>query len=114
MEHSLKFVQIDDLNFWVVQHLHAYVLPLSFSFFVIIILSSQLHGQNQMQFSQSLGGQQFQGRQLPSGAIQHGIAQSQLNQGNQLTRHLNQMSSTANSALFNDAQATPNSQMVSY
>ncbi|KVH92894.1 hypothetical protein Ccrd_005054 [Cynara cardunculus var. scolymus] len=71
----------------------------------------QLHGQNQMQFSQSLGAQQFQGRQLPSGAIQHGIAQSQLNQGNQLTRHLNQMSSTANSALFNAAQATPNNQM---
>ncbi|KAJ9537563.1 hypothetical protein OSB04_030296, partial [Centaurea solstitialis] len=74
----------------------------------------QLHGQNQMQFSQSLGGQQFQGRQLASGAIQHGIAQSQLNQGNQLTRHLNQMSNTANTALFNAAQATPNNQMVNF
>lgn len=66
-----------------------------------------------MQFSQSLGGQQFQGRQLTSGGIQHGIAQNQLNQGNQMNRHLNQMSSTANSALFNAAQATPNNQMVS-
>ncbi|KAI7750466.1 hypothetical protein M8C21_028937, partial [Ambrosia artemisiifolia] len=73
----------------------------------------QLHGQNQMQYSQSLGGQQFQGRQLPSGGIQHGISQSQLNQGNQLNRHLNQMSGTANSALFNAAQATPNNQMMS-
>ncbi|KAK9060556.1 hypothetical protein SSX86_021260 [Deinandra increscens subsp. villosa] len=73
----------------------------------------QLHGQNQMQFSQSLGGQQFQGRQLPSGGIQHGISQGQLNQGNQLNRHLNQMSGTANSALFNAAQATPNNQMMS-
>lgn len=67
-----------------------------------------------MAFSQSLGGQQFQGRQLPSGGIQHGIAQSQLNQGNQLGRHLNQMSTTANTALFNAAQATPNNQMVSF
>ncbi|KAI3814866.1 hypothetical protein L1987_14513 [Smallanthus sonchifolius] len=73
----------------------------------------QLHGQNQMQFSQSLGGQQYQGRQLPSGGIQHGISQNQLNQGNQLNRHLNQMSGTANSALFNAAQATPNNQMMS-
>ncbi|KAI3711921.1 hypothetical protein L1987_70470 [Smallanthus sonchifolius] len=73
----------------------------------------QLHGQNQMQFSQSLGGQQYQGRQLPSGGIQHGISQNQLNQGNQLNRHLNQMSGTANSALFNAAQATTNNQMMS-
>ncbi|XP_021996995.1 mediator of RNA polymerase II transcription subunit 8 isoform X1 [Helianthus annuus] len=73
----------------------------------------QLHSQSQMQYSQSLGGQQFQGRQLPSGGIQHGISQSQLNQGNQLNRHLNQMSGTANSALFNAAQATPNNQMMS-
>ncbi|GFZ04402.1 mediator subunit 8 [Actinidia rufa] len=40
-----------------------------------------LHGQHQMQFSPPLGSQQFQGRQLPSGPIQHGIGQSQLNQG---------------------------------
>ncbi|GJT00796.1 mediator of RNA polymerase II transcription subunit 8 isoform X1 [Tanacetum coccineum] len=72
----------------------------------------QLHGQNQMQFSQSLGAQQFQGRQLPSGGMQHGIAQSQLNQGSQLNR-INQMSSAANSALFNAAQGTPNNQMMS-
>lgn len=81
---------------------------------IIIILCCQLHGQNQMQFSQSLGGQQFQGRQLPSGGMQHGIAQSQLNQGSQLNRHINQMSSAANSALFNAAQGTPNNQMVSF
>ncbi|XP_076943368.1 mediator of RNA polymerase II transcription subunit 8-like isoform X2 [Bidens hawaiensis] len=73
----------------------------------------QLHGQSQMQFSQSLGSQQFQGRQLSSGGIQHGISQSQLNQGNQLNRQFNQMSGTANSALFNAAQATPNNQMMS-
>ncbi|KAK9078419.1 hypothetical protein SSX86_002476 [Deinandra increscens subsp. villosa] len=64
------------------------------------------------QFSQSLGPQQFQGRQLNSGGIQHGIAQSQRNQANQLNRHLNQMSGTANSTLFNAAQATSNNQMM--
>uniref|UniRef100_A0A5B6Z5X9 Putative mediator of RNA polymerase II transcription subunit 8 isoform X1 n=1 Tax=Davidia involucrata TaxID=16924 RepID=A0A5B6Z5X9_DAVIN len=73
----------------------------------------QLHGQHQMQFSQPLGTQQFQGRQLSAGPIQHGIGQSQLNQGNQLNRHLNQFSGTANSALFNAAQTTPNTQMIS-
>lgn len=73
----------------------------------------QLHSQHQMQFSQPLGSQQFQSRQLPSGSIQHGLGQSQLNQGNQLNRHLNQFSSPANSALFNAAQTTPNTQMVS-
>ncbi|KAK2965478.1 hypothetical protein RJ640_008272 [Escallonia rubra] len=74
---------------------------------------SSMHGQHQMQFSQSLGPSQFQSRQLPSGSIQHGIGQSQLSQGNQLNRHLNQFSSPANSALFNAAQATPNNQMIS-
>ncbi|PWA63511.1 mediator subunit 8 [Artemisia annua] len=76
---------------------------------------SQLHdlqGQGQQKY-QSLGAQQFQGRQLPSGGMQHGIAQSQLNQGSQLNRHINQMSSAANSALFNAAQGTPNNQMMS-
>lgn len=67
-----------------------------------------------MQFSQPLGTQQFQGRQLPTGSIQHAIGQSQLNQGNQLNRQLNQFSSSANTALFNAAQGTPNTQMVSY
>ena len=76
--------------------------------------SPQLHGQHQMQFSQSMGHQQFQGRQLPSGHVQHGIGQSQLNQGNQMNRHLSQFSSAANSALFNAAQATSNAQMVRY
>ncbi|KAL5756876.1 hypothetical protein ACOSQ2_021622 [Xanthoceras sorbifolium] len=65
----------------------------------------QLHGQHQMQFSQSMGHQQFQGRQL-------GIGQSQLGQGNQMNRHLSQFSSAANSALFNAAQGTPNTQMI--
>lgn len=69
-----------------------------------------LHGQ--MQFSQPLGHQQFQGRQLPPGHVQHGIGQSQLNQGNQLSRHLGQFSSAANTALFNAAQGTPSTQMI--
>ncbi|KAM7489997.1 hypothetical protein LguiA_032918 [Lonicera macranthoides] len=73
---------------------------------------SEIHNQHQMQFSQPLGPQQFQSRQLTSGSIQHGIGQSQLNQGNQLNRHLNQFSSPANSALFNAAQTTPNTQMI--
>lgn len=64
-----------------------------------------------MQFSQALGHQQFQGRQLTTGHVQHSIAQSQLNQGNQMTR-LSQFSGPANSALFSAAQTTPNSQMV--
>lgn len=64
-----------------------------------------------MQFSQPMGHQQFQGRQLPSGHVQHGIGQSLLNQGNQLNR-LSQFSAAANTALFNAAQTTPNTQMV--
>ncbi|KAK7325339.1 hypothetical protein VNO77_29501 [Canavalia gladiata] len=71
----------------------------------------QMHGQHQLQFSQPLGHQQFQGRQLPSGHVQHGIGQSQLNQGNQMTR-LSQFSGPANSALFSAAQTTPNTQMI--
>ena len=67
----------------------------------------QLHGQHQMQFSQPMGHQQFQGRQL-------GIGQSQLGQGNQMNRHINQFSSAANSALFNAAQGTSNTQMVRF
>ncbi|KAK8469845.1 hypothetical protein PHAVU_005G185100 [Phaseolus vulgaris] len=69
----------------------------------------QLHG-HQMQFSQPLGHQQFPGRQLSSGHVQHGIGQNQLNQGNQMTR-LSQFSGPANSALFSAAQTTPNTQM---
>ncbi|KAM6544913.1 hypothetical protein CsatB_025649 [Cannabis sativa] len=72
----------------------------------------QLHGQQQMQFSQSMGQQQFQGRQLSSGHLQHGIGQSQLNQGSQINRQLNQFSSAANSAMFNAAQTTANPQMI--
>ncbi|XP_061357207.1 mediator of RNA polymerase II transcription subunit 8 isoform X2 [Gastrolobium bilobum] len=71
----------------------------------------QLHGQHQMQFSQPLGHQQFQGRQLSSAHVQHAIGQSQLNQGNQMTR-LSQFSGPANSALFSAAQTTPNTQMI--
>ncbi|KAI9087296.1 hypothetical protein K1719_030766 [Acacia pycnantha] len=71
----------------------------------------QMHGQHQMQFSQSLGHQPFQGRQLSSAHVQHGIGQSQLNQGNQMNR-LSQFSGSANSALFSAAQATPNTQMI--
>jgi hypothetical protein len=64
-----------------------------------------------MQFSPQLGHQQFQSRQLSSAHMQHGIGQSQLNQGNQMTR-LSQFSGHANSALFSAAQTTPNTQMV--
>ncbi|XP_004515306.1 mediator of RNA polymerase II transcription subunit 8-like isoform X1 [Cicer arietinum] len=71
----------------------------------------QLHGQHQMQFSQQIGHQQFQGRQLTSGHVQHGIGQSQLNQGNQMAR-ISQFSGAANNALFNAAQTTPNTQMI--
>ncbi|KAH7521986.1 hypothetical protein FEM48_Zijuj07G0090000 [Ziziphus jujuba var. spinosa] len=70
-----------------------------------------LHGQHQMQFSQPMGHQQFQGRQLPSGHVQHGIGQSQLSQGNQINR-LSQFSSAAGTALFNAAQTTANTQMI--
>ncbi|KAJ7952067.1 mediator of RNA polymerase II transcription subunit 8 [Quillaja saponaria] len=63
-----------------------------------------------MQFSR-LGHQQFQGRQLSSGHVQHGIGQSHLNQGNQINR-LGQLSDVANSALFSGSQTTPNTQMI--
>ncbi|KAL0554525.1 hypothetical protein IC582_008448 [Cucumis melo] len=72
----------------------------------------QIHGQHQMQFSQPLAHQQFQGRQMSSGHVQHGITQSQLGQGNQMNRHLHQFSGAANSSLFNVAQTTPTSQMI--
>ncbi|KAJ6717335.1 MEDIATOR OF RNA polymerase II TRANSCRIPTION SUBUNIT 8 [Salix purpurea] len=70
-----------------------------------------LHGQHQMQYSQPMGHQQFQSRQLSSGHVQHGMGQSQLNQGNQLNRHLSQFSSAANTSLFNTAQGAPNTQI---
>ncbi|KAI4379239.1 hypothetical protein MLD38_005562 [Melastoma candidum] len=66
-------------------------------------------GLGQMQFPQQLGHQQFQGRQLASG---HGIGQSQLNQTNQINRHLSQFAGTANNALFNAAQTTQSTQMM--
>ncbi|RZC89287.1 hypothetical protein C5167_007897 [Papaver somniferum] len=81
-------------------------------------LSQQMHdlsGTSQkfqtMQYSQPLGNQQFQGRQLQSGQMQHAIGQNQLNQGN-LRNHLSQLAGTANNALFSAAQSSPNSQMV--
>lgn len=64
-----------------------------------------------MQFSQPMGHQQFQGRQLPSAHIQHGLGQGQLGQGSQLNR-LSQFSGAANTALFSAAQGSPNAQMV--
>jgi len=78
------------------------------------LMSHQLHGQHQMQYSQPVGHQQFQSRQLSSGHVQHGMGQSQLNQGNQLNRHLSQFSSAANTSLFNTGQGAPNTQMVRY
>ncbi|XP_011046543.1 PREDICTED: mediator of RNA polymerase II transcription subunit 8 isoform X3 [Populus euphratica] len=65
-----------------------------------------------MQYSQPMGHQQFQSRQLSSGHVQHGMGQSQLNQGNQLNRHLSQFSSAANTSLFNTGQGAPNTQMI--
>ncbi|KAI4329460.1 hypothetical protein L6164_021721 [Bauhinia variegata] len=70
-----------------------------------------LHGLHQMQFSQPLGHQQFQGGQLPLGHVQHCIGQRQLNQGNQINR-LSQFSGPDSGALFSVAQATPNTQML--
>ncbi|KAL0923356.1 hypothetical protein M5K25_007410 [Dendrobium thyrsiflorum] len=68
-------------------------------------------GQHQMQYSQPLS-QQFQNRQLQSAHIQHNIAQSQITQGGQLRNQLSQFTGSANSALFNAAQTSPNSQMI--
>ncbi|KAL2462426.1 Mediator of RNA polymerase II transcription subunit 8 [Forsythia ovata] len=70
----------------------------------------QMHGQQHVQFSQPLVAQQLQARQLTSGAMH--MNQNQMNQGNQLSRQLNQFSSPANNALFNSAQTAP-SQMIS-
>ncbi|GAB2220932.1 hypothetical protein Droror1_Dr00012091 [Drosera rotundifolia] len=71
-----------------------------------------LQGQYQIQFSQPLSTQQFQGRQLPTGHLQHGIGQNQLTQGNQLNRHMGQLSGQANSALFNTSQTVPNAPLI--
>lgn len=66
-----------------------------------------------MQYSQPLAQQQFQSRQLQSAAhMQLNMAQNQINQGNQLRSHLGQFTGSANSAIFNAAQSSPNSQMV--
>lgn len=68
-------------------------------------------GQHQMQYSQPLSQQQFQNRQLQSAHIQH-VAQNQITQGGQLRNQLNQFTGSANSALFNAAQTSPNSQLI--
>lgn len=73
----------------------------------------QVPNQHLMQYSQPLGQQQFQNRQLQSAHMQLNMAQSQINQGNQLRSHLGQFTGSANSPLFNAAQSSPNSQMVS-
>lgn len=65
-----------------------------------------------MQYPQPLSQQQFQNRQLQSTHIQHNIAQNQITQGGQLRNQLNQFTGSANSALFNAAQTSPNSQMI--
>ncbi|CAM8934504.1 unnamed protein product [Rhodiola kirilowii] len=75
-------------------------------------LQQQLHGQQAMQYSQPLAQQQFQNRQLTSGHVQNIMSQNQLNQGNQLNRQMNQFQAGANTALYNAAQTTPNSQMM--
>ena len=66
-----------------------------------------------MQYNQALS-QQFHNRQMQSGRMQPGMAQSQLNQGTQLRSHLGQFTGAANSAMFSAAQASSNSQMVRY
>lgn len=72
----------------------------------------QVSGQQQMQYSQTLSQQQFQNRQLQSAHIQHNITQNQMTQGSQLRNHLSQYNGSANSALFNAAQTSPNSQLI--
>ncbi|CAD6223854.1 unnamed protein product [Miscanthus lutarioriparius] len=71
----------------------------------------QVPGQQQMQYNQALS-QQFHNRQMQSGRMQPGMAQSQLNQGTQLRSHLGQFTGAANSAMFSAAQASSNSQMM--
>jgi len=71
----------------------------------------QVPGQQQMQYNQALS-QQFHNRQMQPGRMQPGMAQSQLNQGTQLRSHLGQFTGAANSAMFNAAQASSNSQMM--
>ncbi|XP_042471052.1 mediator of RNA polymerase II transcription subunit 8 isoform X1 [Zingiber officinale] len=68
--------------------------------------------QHQMSYSQPMLQQQFQNRQLQTSHMPHNIAQNQINQGSQLRSHINQFSGSANSALFNAAQSSPNSQMI--
>ncbi|THU71831.1 hypothetical protein C4D60_Mb04t05650 [Musa balbisiana] len=70
----------------------------------------QIPGQHQMSYSQPMLQQQFQNRQLQAAHMQHNMTQNQINQVN-LRSHLNQYSG-ANSALFNAAQTSPNSQMI--
>ncbi|XP_008789630.1 mediator of RNA polymerase II transcription subunit 8 [Phoenix dactylifera] len=71
----------------------------------------QVPGQHQMQYSQQLPQQQFQNRQLQSPHMQHNMTQNQINHASQLRNQLSQFSAV-NSALFNAAQSSPNSQML--
>lgn len=70
-------------------------------------------GQHQMQYSQSLGQQQFQNRQLQTAQMQQNIVQNQINQGNQLRGHIGQFTGANNNAMFNATQTPQNSQMMS-
>ncbi|XP_051189636.1 mediator of RNA polymerase II transcription subunit 8 [Lolium perenne] len=71
----------------------------------------QVPGQQQMQYSQAALSQ-LQNRHLQAARMQPGMAQSQLNQGNQLRSHLGQFTGAANNAMFTAAQASSNSQMM--
>lgn len=50
---------------------------------------------------------------MQPGHVQHNLGQNQISQGNQLRGHLGQFAGTANTALFNAAQTSPSSQMMS-
>lgn len=67
-----------------------------------------------MSYSHPMLQQQFQNGQLQTSPMSHNISQNQINQGGQLRSNINQLSGSTNNALFNAAQASPNSQMVSY
>lgn len=66
-----------------------------------------------MSYSHPMLQQQFQNGQLQTSLMSHNILQNQINQGGQLRSNINQLGSI-NNALFNAAQASPNSQMVNY
>ncbi|XP_052181402.1 mediator of RNA polymerase II transcription subunit 8-like isoform X2 [Diospyros lotus] len=69
-------------------------------------------GQNQLGRLHDLHGQAEQKFQLDR-LLSPGPVQSQMNQGNQLNPYFSQFSSPANSAVFNAAQRTANTEMIS-